>query len=116
MKEVNMAGKFEMYKDNAGEFRFRLKAANGQILLASEGYKTKDGCENGIKSVKKNASDETRFQKSDTKSGKYAFKLLAGNNQVVGTSQQYEAIASRDNGIQSVMSNAPSANVVEVVE
>ena len=47
--------KFEMYTDKAGEFRFRLKATNGQIIATSEGYTTKPNCENGIASVKKNA-------------------------------------------------------------
>ena len=49
--------KFEMYTDKAGEFRFRLKATNGQISAVSEGYKAKASCENGIASVKKNAVD-----------------------------------------------------------
>ena len=47
--------KFEMYVDKAGEFRFRLKAANGEIIAASEGYKAKESCENGIESVRENA-------------------------------------------------------------
>ncbi|MBR0108454.1 MAG: YegP family protein [Pyramidobacter sp.] len=47
--------KFELYTDKAGEFRFRLKARNGQIIATSEGYKAKAGCLNGIESVKKNA-------------------------------------------------------------
>ena len=50
-----MPGKFEVYKDKAGEFRFRLKAANGQNILGSEGYKAKSGCQSGIESVKKSA-------------------------------------------------------------
>ncbi len=49
--------KFEMYKDKAGEFRFRLKATNGQIIATGEGYKAKAGCLNGIDSVKKNAPE-----------------------------------------------------------
>ncbi len=49
--------KFEMYVDKAGEFRFRLKARNGEIILASEGYSQKAGCKNGIESVRKNAVD-----------------------------------------------------------
>ena len=109
-----MAGKFEIFKDKAGEFRFRLKAGNGQIILGSEGYKDKSGCKNGIESVRKNAADEGSFKKIDTKSGKYAFSLLAANHQVIGTSQQYETAASRDKGIQSVMTNAPEAAVEEV--
>ena len=49
--------KFEVYVDKAGEFRFRLKARNGEIIAASEGYKAKASCLNGIESVKKNAPD-----------------------------------------------------------
>ena len=49
--------KFEVYADKAGEFRFRLKATNGQIIAVSEGYKAMAGCRNGIASVKKNAPD-----------------------------------------------------------
>ena len=49
--------KFEMYKDKAEEFRFRLKARNGEIIATSEGYTTKAACENGIESVRKNAPE-----------------------------------------------------------
>ncbi|NPV50880.1 MAG: YegP family protein [Candidatus Methanofastidiosum sp.] len=47
--------KFEVYKDKSGEYRFRLKAGNGQVIAVSEGYKSKTSCMNGIESVKKNA-------------------------------------------------------------
>ncbi len=49
--------KFEMYQDKAGEYRFRLKARNGEIIATSEGYVAKASCENGIESVKKNAPE-----------------------------------------------------------
>ena len=49
--------KFEMYEDKAGEFRFRLKATNGQVIAVSEGYKAKGSCLDGIESVKKNAAE-----------------------------------------------------------
>lgn len=49
--------KFEVYKDNAGEFRFRLKAKNGQNIAASEGYASEKSCLNGIESVRKNVVD-----------------------------------------------------------
>lgn len=52
---VEKCPKFEIYTDKAGEFRFRLKATNGQIIASSEGYKKIDSCKNGIESVKKNA-------------------------------------------------------------
>ncbi|CUI00358.1 YegP family protein [Leisingera aquaemixtae] len=106
-----MAGKFELYTDNAGEFRFRLKAANGQNILASEGYTQKASAENGIESVKKNASDDGRYERKDTAAGKYMFNLKAANGQVIGTSQSYTSASSRDNGIESVKTNAPEADV-----
>ena len=49
--------KFEVYTDKAGEFRFRLKARNGEIIATSEGYTSKAACENGIESVRKNAPE-----------------------------------------------------------
>ncbi|MCB1339810.1 MAG: YegP family protein [Pseudooceanicola sp.] len=106
-----MAGKFELYKDKGGEFRFRLKAGNGEIILASEGYKRKSSATNGIESVRKNAAIETRFEKKDSKSGKPMFNLKASNGQVIGTSETYSSESSRDNGIASVMKNAPEAKV-----
>jgi len=50
-----MAGKFEVFIDSKNQYRFRLKAGNGEIIAASEAYKTKDACMNGIESVKTNA-------------------------------------------------------------
>ena len=52
-----MAGKFELYKDKAGKFRFRLKASNGQVIATGEAYETKASALNGIESVRKNAKD-----------------------------------------------------------
>ena len=52
-----MAGKFELYKAKNDQYRFRLKAGNGEIIAVSEGYSTKAGAKNGIESVKKNAPD-----------------------------------------------------------
>ena len=52
-----MAGKFEIYKSANGEYRFRLKATNGQIIATGQGYKSKAACLNGIESVRKNAPE-----------------------------------------------------------
>ena len=109
-----MAGKFELYKDKAGAFRFRLKAGNGQIILASEGYKQRASADNGIESVRRNSADDSRFDRAETKSGKYRFNLKASNGQVIGTSESYESSSSRDNGIASVKKNAPSAKVEDL--
>ena len=109
-----MAGKFELYKDKAGEFRFRLKAGNGENILASEGYKDKSGPTNGIESVKKNAGDAARYEIKESSGGKPYFVLKAANHQVIGTSQMYDSTDGCKNGVQSVIANAPDAAVVEV--
>ena len=109
-----MAGKFELYRDKAGEFRFRLKAGNGQIILASEGYKKRASADNGIESVRKNSADDNRFERTETKSGKFRFNLKASNGQVIGTSESYESSSSRENGIASVAKNAPGAKVEDL--
>ena len=106
-----MPGKFELYKDKRGEFRFRLKATNGRIIPASEGYKAKPGAKNGIESVMKNAPEEARFDRKTTKGGQFMFNLKATNGQVIGTSESYKTEKARDNGIATVMKNAPGAKV-----
>ena len=62
-----MPGKFELYKDKKGEFRFRLKATNGQTILASQGYTVKRSALNGIASIQQNSQTKSRFQKKKTK-------------------------------------------------
>ena len=52
-----MSGKFELYTDNAGKYRFRLKASNGQVIAASQGYASKKSALDGIESVRKHAAD-----------------------------------------------------------
>jgi hypothetical protein len=101
-----MPAQFELYKDKKGEFRFRLKAGNGEIILSSEGYKDRAGAMNGIESVKKNSDLLARFEKKASTNGKHYFVLKAANHQVIGTSEQYATEDARDNGIKSVINNA----------
>jgi hypothetical protein len=107
--------KFEVYQSGQkNEFRFRLKADNGQIILSSEGYTTKPACLNGIESVKKNAADAKRFTKTTTPTNMFRFAITAANSQIIGTSQNYKSESGRNNGIASVMKNAAKAEVKEV--
>jgi uncharacterized protein YegP (UPF0339 family) len=109
-----MAGKFECYRDKAGEYRFRLKAANSQVVLSSEGYKSKAACMNGIESVKKNCSDPDCFERKTTASGKYRFSLKSTNGQVIGTSQNYKSDSGCRNGMAAIGRAAQGASVVDV--
>jgi uncharacterized protein YegP (UPF0339 family) len=104
-----MPGKFELFKRPAGHY-FRLKAGNGEPILASESYTTKAGAENGIQSVKTNAPLDTRYEKKQTSAG-YSFVLKAANGEPIGRSEVYTTAASRDKGIESVKTNAPGAAV-----
>ncbi len=61
-KNSQIDSAFEVFEDKSGEFRFRLKAVNGEIIGQGESYNAKSGCMNGIESVKKNAADSTTVE------------------------------------------------------
>lgn len=107
-------GKFEVYTDKGGKHRFRLKAGNGQTILASQGYASKSSCENGIESVKKNCKDDKCFERLASSKGEPYFNLKSTNGQVIGTSERYSSNSAMENGIASVKKNAPGAATVEV--
>ena len=103
-------GKFEIKTRKNGEFQFNLKATNGQVILTSEGYKTKASCLNGVESVKKNCQDEKRFEIKEASNGKPYFNLMATNGQIIGSSQMYANQVNMKNGIASVMKNAATSD------
>lgn len=109
-------GKFEITSRKNGEYQFNLKATNGQVILTSQGYKTKASCLNGVESVKKNSQDEKRFEVKQAANGKPFFNLMATNGQVIGSSQMYANELNMKNGIASVMKNAPEAEIVDLTE
>lgn len=104
-------GKFVITTRTNGDFQFNLKAGNGEIILTSQGYSSKSSCNNGIESVRKNSSDDNRYEKKTSTNDKYYFALKAGNGEIIGSSQMYESSSGRDNGIESVKKNAPDATV-----
>jgi uncharacterized protein YegP (UPF0339 family) len=108
-----MAGKYEIFQDSQGKFRFRLKADNGQNILASQAYASRDACEKGIASVRANAEDQTRYERKESQNGKQYFVLTAGNNQIIGQSQMYASSADVETGIQSVIRNGPTQSIDE---
>ncbi len=106
-----MSAKYEIYSGKNGQFYFRLKAGNGEIILGSEGYVSKSGAENGIASVKKNAGDEAHYDRLTAKDGSPYFNLKAANHQVIGHSEMYSSTQARDKGIESVRKNGPAADI-----
>ena len=102
--------KFELFKDQRAEYRFRLKSGNGQIILqSSEGYTFKQSCQNGISSVKTNAPYDERYQRATASNGQHYFILKAANGQTLGISEYYTTSYNRDNGIAAVKRDAPGA-------
>lgn len=119
-------GKFVIKESDAG-CRFNLVAGNGQIIGTSQVYSSMDACKNGIESVKTNApiapiEDQTKegfeeltnpkFEVYADKAGEFRFRLTAKNGQNILASEGYSQIAGCLNGIESVKSNAPDAEVV----
>jgi uncharacterized protein len=106
--------KFEIRQSSNKEYFFHLKANNNHIILRSEQYKTKSGCEKGIDSVKANAPIDSRYERLYAASGQYYFNLKAGNGEVIGTSETYTTSTARDQGIELVKAQAPDADVVDL--
>ena len=105
---------FQVFRGKDHQFYFRLRAGNGEIILSSEGYRTKHGCQKGIDSVRHNAPLSERYERRATRAGQFSFILKAANHQVIGTSEGYTTPARRQAGIQAVMRVAPLAGVEEV--
>ena len=120
-------GKF-VISDAKNGVKFNLKAGNGEIIATSEVYTTEDSCRKGIASVMKNApiapiEDQTvegfatltnpKFEVYVDKRGEYRFRLKARNGEIIAVGESYKALDSCLNGVASVKSNAPDAEVVE---
>lgn len=106
-----MAGWFELDKSSNDQYKFVLKAGNGEIILTSELYTTKSSAENGIASVQANSPLDERYDLKDSSNGKFYFNLRAANHQVIGTSQMYATKQSRETGIASVKTNGTTTTI-----
>ena len=106
--------KFEIYQsEKSQEYYFRLKAGNGENVLASEGYKQKSSAENGVQSVMKNCGDANCYEVKTSANGKEFFNLKSTNGQVIGRSQMYASDGGAKNGIE-VVKKASTAEVVDL--
>ena len=103
--------KFELKDTSDGQFMFNLKAPNSEIILTSERYTTKLNALTGIESVKVNAPLDARYQRKTSVADEPYFTLSASNGEVIGTSEMYSSKQAREDGIESVKTNAPIATV-----
>jgi uncharacterized protein YegP (UPF0339 family) len=110
-----LKAKYQVYKDTAGKFRFRLLAANNEIVGVSEAYESKAGCMNGVKSVQENCGskidDRTigaeelphpKYQIFTDAASKFRFNLSAPNGEIIAASEAYESKQGCMNGIEAV--------------
>jgi uncharacterized protein YegP (UPF0339 family) len=111
-----MAAQFELKNAKGGQFSFVLKAGNGEPILASETYKSKEGAKNGIESVKKNAPIDKAFEVKVSKDKKFYFVLKAANHQVIGTSEMYSSESAMKDGIAAVKKAAPGAKLDDITK
>lgn len=103
--------KFVLKTGANGKTYFHLTARNGQTILASQGYASKSGAQNGIASVRTNCGDEARYEVKVAKDGQHYFVLKAANSQVIGNSEMYTTPAACQKGMASVMANGTTENV-----
>ena len=104
-----MPAKFNILGAKDGSLYFVMKAANGEVVLTSQMYKSKRNAKKGIASVQTNGPDAERFGRLKDKRGKHYFVLKAANNQVIGTSQKYTTPAAMEKAIKSTVRTAEKA-------
>jgi uncharacterized protein YegP (UPF0339 family) len=104
-----MAGIFELKLAATSQPMFTLKVANGEVILTSELYESKQAAEKGIESVRQNSPLDERYERRTSKADEPYFVLKAGNGEIIGVSEMYSAPAAVDKGIASVKANAPGA-------
>lgn len=105
--------KFTTFKGANSQYYFNFKASNGEKLLASEGYTSSSGRDNGIQSVRDNAPIDSRYDRRTSRDNKDYFVLKASNGQIIGTSETYSSKQAMENAISLIKRDAPSAPVVE---
>jgi len=110
-----MTSKFEIFKGSNGQFYYHLKARNGEKILSGEGYASKQSCQAGIVSVKSNAPYDIRYRKLVAANGQHYFTIVSSNGETIGKSELYITSAGRDQGIEVVKREAPTASVVDTV-
>lgn len=109
-----MIGHFELKNVGKGGFGFNLKAANGAVIFTSGAYQTRESALAGIDAVKASAPNDTLFERKIAKNHEPYFVLKALNGEVLGRSEMYSSHSAMENGIKSVVRNAPEAKVTDL--
>jgi uncharacterized protein YegP (UPF0339 family) len=106
--------KFEILEDKAGKIRFHLKAANGEIILAGRGFKTKAEAIHGIASVMRYGALETGFVRRESLNGQFFFQVKSPSGRLLGWSELYKTRQGRETGISAVKKAVQIGRVLDL--
>jgi len=106
--------RYEIFKGQNDQFYFHLKAGNGEVILASSGHDEKDDVYSVINKVRTAANGKKNFKRKKAKDGRFYFNLMYGE-EILGTSQMYEDIQSRNSGVSAVYVVADRAAIRPLV-
>lgn len=109
-----MSAHYELKPTANDQFMFNLKAPNGEIILTSEIYKSKDSALNGIESVKKHSPLDEQYERRKSSSSQPYFLLKARSYEIIGRSEAYTTEGAMEKGIGSVKKNGPIATVNDI--
>ncbi|MBL4578161.1 MAG: YegP family protein [Flavobacteriales bacterium] len=105
--------KFQIFTGNGGQFYFRLRLWNGQPILASEGYPSRDGRQDGITSVVENSPFDERYDRKTSDGEQFYFVLKAANGEPICKSAMYTSEQAMEGAVASVKENAPKARTAD---
>jgi len=106
--------KYQVFRSiDDGQFYYRLKAANGEIVLQSEAYSSKKACLDSISSVRINARFDSNFMRKGILAN-YSFTLEAGNGEIIGKSEGYVDSSAREDGLYAVKRDGITAPVEDL--
>jgi len=105
--------KFTVFTGSDGDSYFNLRAANGEIVLASEGYVDEEGALGAIDSVRTNGTTATQYEVLQTSSGQAYFHLKASNGEIIGVSEMYASLSNAQRGMDTVRTLIASQKVAD---
>ena len=102
---------YKIFRKDSGEYVFRLQADNGEIIITSDAYLTKNNCISGIEEVRIRAPFDQNYDRKINHHGKYYFTLKSSNGKILAQSDMYESMAGREYGITAVKRYAVTASI-----
>ena len=106
-------GKYAVSQAKSGEYYFNLRATNGQVILTSPMFASKEDCGKIIESVRELSNDDARYDRKLSSNNKPFFNLISHSGQIIGKSEIYESDANMEKGIASVKRNGPTTSIIE---